>query len=77
MVRAPEVDSVSVMLALDTLLKALGTKALTFVALVMTFALFCWAMWLQSWLAFAIASAFGVGVLGPLLLTIRKGEQDG
>lgn len=76
-VAAPEIDQTQVLLVIDTLLNALGKKSLTFVALIMTFALFCWAMRLQSWLAFAIASAFGLGVLGPLLIAVRKGDDDG
>jgi len=72
------IDPSQLLLLIDTLLRALGTKALTFAALVMTFALFCWAMWLQTLLAFGIAGAFGIAVLAPVLwIGSRQGEDDG
>lgn len=62
-------DNATVLAVIDMLMRALGTRILTFAALAMTFALFCWAMRLQSWLGFAIAGAFGLGVLLPVLYT--------
>lgn len=61
------IDPAQILLLLDVLLRALGTRVLSLIALAMTFGLFCWAMKLQSWLAFAIAGAFGLGVLWPVL----------
>jgi hypothetical protein len=70
MTNAP--DQATVLAVIDVLTRALGARILTFAALAMTFALFCWAMRLQSWLAFAIAGAFGLGVLLPVLFINRR-----
>jgi hypothetical protein len=61
---------------IEPLLRALGTKILAFVTLAMTFGLFCWAMWLQHPLAFAIAGVFGLGVLWPVLFILFKGHSN-
>lgn len=67
-VRGTEVDRAIATLAMvDPLLRALGTKMLALLTLVMTFALYSWAMRLQSQLAFAIAGSFGAFVLLPVL----------
>jgi hypothetical protein len=64
---------------MDILLRALGTRILCLIALVMTFGLFAWAMWRGNLLAFLTAGAFGIGVLWPVLFagfyTIR-GKSD-
>lgn len=60
-------NTAQALLILNVLLKALGTKVLALLALAMTFGLFCWAMLLQTWIAFAMAGAFGFGVLWPVL----------
>jgi hypothetical protein len=73
-------DASQLFLLVDVLLRALGTRILAATALVMTFALFCWAMRLQSPIAFAVAGAFGVGVLWPVLLSDwqkRKESEHG
>lgn len=67
-VAAESVDQdIELLTMIDPLLRALGTKILAFVTLVMTFGLFSWAMLLQRPLAFAIAGVFGLGVLWPVL----------
>jgi hypothetical protein len=74
----PRVDTSHLLLVLDVLLRALGQRILAATALVMTFVLFCWAMRLQNPIAFAVAGAFGVGVLWPVLLSghLRSKESD-
>lgn len=66
---------------MDLLLKALGTRMLCIVALVMTFGLFVAAMYKGSLLSFEIAAVFGFGVLWPVLLvsyfTTNRGDADG
>ena len=52
----PTMDTGQALLILDVLLKALGTKVLALLALAMTFGLFCWAMRLQTWLGFTVAT---------------------
>lgn len=72
-----KIDAAQALALLSLLMRALGSRVLMAAALVMTFALFCWAMWLQAWLAFAIASAFGAGVLAVSWSTVRgKAEAD-
>jgi hypothetical protein len=71
-----QVDYGKLLMVTDSLLRALGTRALTFAALIMTFALFSWAMWLQTILAFGVAGAFAIGVLGPVLWIGHKQEKD-
>lgn len=46
----------------------LARKVLIVMAVVMTFALFCWAMIIGTWLHLSIAAAFAVLVLWPLWL---------
>ena len=62
-------------------LTVLTHRLLTLVALIMVFGLFCWAMWLNTWLQFAIAGAFGITIFLPILMGERKkeishGEKD-
>ena len=71
-----KVDPSQLFLLLDVLLRALGTRIIAATALVMTFALFCWAMRLQSVIAFSIAGAFGIGVLWPVLLSDWKRTKE-
>jgi hypothetical protein len=61
---------------IDILLRSLGTRALCIMALLMTFALYAWAMFKDNWLAFAIAGAFGIGVLLPVLLATFYVRRD-
>jgi hypothetical protein len=61
-------DPAQILEAIDVLLRALGTKVLCIMALLMTFALYAWAMWKGNTLAFLTAAAFGIAVLLPVLL---------
>ena len=47
--------------------KYLTAQILTYLALAMTFGLFCWAMWMHTLLAFLIAVTFGGVVFLPVL----------
>jgi hypothetical protein len=74
-VRGVDVEQAILTLRLvDPLLRALGTKVLAILTLAMTFVLYCWAMRLQSPLAFAIAGSFGAFVLLPVLFIGWKGK---
>jgi uncharacterized membrane protein len=53
--------------AVDVGLTVLAHRVLTLLALLMTFALFCWAMFQGSWIHFAIAGAFGMVIFLPVL----------
>lgn len=48
-------------------LKVLSKHVLCFVALIMTFALFCWAMWLGTQLSLWAAGIFGGVIFLPVL----------
>ncbi len=61
-------DAAQALQVLSVLMRVLSMRALLFVATLMTFGLFSWAMIRGSWLAFGIASAFCIGVLWPLLI---------
>jgi hypothetical protein len=52
----------------DVGLRVLSHRFLTLLALIMTFALFSWAMIQGSWIHFAIAGAFGVVIFLPVLM---------
>ena len=52
---------------LDAGLRILAARVLAFVALLMVFGLFCWAIYLQTWVAFAIAGTFGITIFLPVL----------
>lgn len=62
-------------LAVDVGLNVLTHRLFTLLALLMTFGLFCWAMWLGDWLRFAIAGAFGVIIFLPVLLGEKPKEK--
>lgn len=57
--------------ALSVALRILSTRALAFVALAMSFALFAWAMWAHEWIAFTTAGTFTVLSFLPALLSNR------
>jgi hypothetical protein len=56
------------LLVTATLLRTLSMRLLSIIALLMTFALFVWALARATPLAFLTAGAFGIGVLWPVLL---------
>ena len=62
---------------MDVATKILAARVLSIVALVMTFGLFCWAMWMQAVLACVVAGGFAVMVFLPVLIGERRGEKDG
>ena len=60
----------------NILLRALGTRVLTLVTLIMTFSLFVWAMYKAEVLTSIIAAVFGLGVLWPVLyIGWKKGDS--
>lgn len=61
-------------IAVDVGLRILNHRLLTLLALLMTFGLFCWAMFQGSWTHFTIAGAFGVVIFLPLLLGEKRPE---
>ena len=52
--------------------RVLNHRLMALLTLIMTFALFCWAMYLGDWLRFAVAGAFGITIFLPVLW---KGEH--
>lgn len=52
---------------LDAGTRILAARILAFIALLMVFGLFCWAIYLQTWVAFAIAGTFGITIFLPVL----------
>lgn len=57
---------------LSIALQIVSGKVLLILGLGMAFALFCWAMWMHSWLALAVAGTFAVIVFLPVLF---KGDS--
>ena len=73
------IEPAQVLQLMDLLLKALGTRVLCLVALVMTFSLFVLATWRGNWLTFAVAGTFGIGVFLPVLFAgfyTMRGKSD-
>lgn len=57
-------------------LRLLAARLLTLLALLMTFGLFCWAIWMQTSLAAIVAATFGGVIFLPVLFAGRpKGGQ--
>jgi hypothetical protein len=73
-VKNPAKD-IPTLLLLDTLLRALGTRALILLTLAMTFGLAAWAMVRESPLHCAIAAGFCFGVLWPVLYIGWKSKE--
>ena len=61
---------------IDVLLRSLATKVLCTAALLMTCALFAWAMYRARLLEFLIAATFVIGVFWPLVLVAWHGSKD-
>lgn len=57
--------------ALSVALRILSTRALAFLALGMSFGLFCWSMWMHEWISFATATTFTILTFLPSL--VRQG----
>lgn len=69
-------DAGEILRIIDILLRALGTKLLCILALLMTFALFAWSMYKGSWLGLAIAGTFAFVALLPTLFVAWSGRQS-
>ena len=52
---------------LDAGTRILAARILAFLSLLMTFGLFCWAIYLQTWIGYAVATTFGAFVFLPCL----------
>ncbi|HKS76674.1 MAG TPA: hypothetical protein VJQ82_25895 [Terriglobales bacterium] len=66
----------AVMGAINLSLRVLSRHTLCFVALFMTFGVFCWALWLGTWIALAAAGAFGSVIFLPILSRSIRPEKD-
>lgn len=53
----------------------LQARLVLILCMIMTFGLFCWAMWLQTALAAIIAAAWGVSIFLPVLFAGRGGHD--
>lgn len=61
---------------LNASLKVLAGRVLSFLALGMTFGLYCWSMFRGQWISFVIASVFGVTIFLPVLLKQVGASND-
>jgi len=60
------------------MIRLLSARLLCFLALIMTFGLFSWALWAGTWVSFASAGGFALSVFLPVLWrTITKGDVHG
>lgn len=60
---------------LDAGTRILAARVLAFLALLMVFALFCWAIYLQTWVGFAVAATFGVTIFLPVLWAAKPPRE--
>ena len=65
------------MAVLDAATKIVAARVLSMLGLVMTFGLFCWAMWMQTIVACVVSGGFAVLVFLPTLIGERRGEKNG
>jgi hypothetical protein len=65
------VTLVEILQGANVALHVIAARVVLVITLVMTFALFCWSMYLQSQNSIIIAAAWAVGVFLPVLLTSR------
>jgi hypothetical protein len=62
---------------IDIMLRSLGSRVLSFLSLAMTFTLYAWAMYRSTWIAYTIATTFGIAVTWPVLYVgWKKGDSD-
>ena len=66
----------SLMAAAEIAMRIAAARVLSICALVMTFGLACWAMWMQSVMAAVISGGFAVLVFLPVLIGERKKETS-
>jgi uncharacterized membrane protein len=62
----------SLLAVVNIAVRVLNHRLMALLTLMMTFALFCWAMYLGDWLRFSVAGAFGFTIFLPVLW---KGEN--
>lgn len=63
---------------LDAAKDIVAARIVVMLSLGMTFALFCWAIWLETIIGLVTAGCFAVFVFLPVLLRTRnKGGSDG
>jgi hypothetical protein len=62
---------------MDAATKIVAARVLSMLGLLMTFGLFCWAMWMQTHIACVVAGGFAVLVFLPTLIGERRGEKNG
>lgn len=68
-------EPAKVLAVIDILLRALGMRALAVMTLIMTFALFGYAIYKETILASLVAAAFGLSALLPVLyIGWKKGD---
>lgn len=56
-------------------LRVIQARLILIIALLLTFAMFAWAMWLQTPLGAIIASVWGLSIFLPVLFTGRGGHD--
>ena len=69
-------SNISVGAVLEVALRILSQRVIVLITLSMTFALFCWSMYLGDWLRFAISGAFGLTIFMPVLVSGRPKGDD-
>lgn len=70
-------NMVEILTGAHVALKVLQERIILVLALLLTFALFGWAMWLQSTLAVIIAATWGLTIFLPVLFAGRGGVDEG
>lgn len=69
-------DNADVLAAiLDAGTRILAARILSFIALLMVFGLFCWAIYLQTWVGFTVAATFGVTIFLPVLWAAKPPKE--
>jgi putative Mn2+ efflux pump MntP len=62
--------------AISIALRLVSIRLLSFLALGMTFGLFCYAMVQASWISFVCAATFAVLIYLPALLSAHRGSSQ-
>ncbi len=65
----------TVLIVLQTGMNVLAARVLTLLTLLMTFGLFCWAMYLGTIYAGVLAGGFGVIIFLPVLTGERRKKE--
>lgn len=60
---------------LDAGTRILAARILAFLALLMTFGLFAWAIHLQTWVGYAVAATFGAIIFLPVLWAAKSPKE--